>query len=185
MKTRLRWALCIPLALSACDKTPTDGQATANDVPAAEQASTADNLPPLDPTNIVSIASGSPDHTTLVKALKAANYVTAVASPGPFTVFAPTNAAFAKLPKGTLEGLLQPGKQEDLRNVLKYHVTTSMYPAAALTDGLVLAMANGAKTTVHAKDGKITIGDANVIATIPGSNGVVHVIDAVLLPPAS
>lgn len=149
---------------------------------AASQAQ-ADNLPPLEANNIVSIAVGSKDHTTLVTALKAADYVTSVANPGPFTVFAPTNAAFDKLPKGTVEGLLKPEKKEDLANILKYHVTTSVYPAERLKDGDTLSMANGAKAKITVKDGKISINDANVVTSIRGSNGVVHVIDAVLLPP--
>jgi uncharacterized surface protein with fasciclin (FAS1) repeats len=144
----------------------------------------ADDTPPLDPNNIVSIAMASKDHTTLVAALKAADYVTAIANPGPLTVFAPTNAAFDKLPPGTVEGLLKPEKQADLKNILEYHATTSVYMADGFKDGQVLAMANGAKATIHVVDGKITINDANIVASVRASNGVVHIIDAVLLPPA-
>jgi uncharacterized surface protein with fasciclin (FAS1) repeats len=147
-------------------------------------ATAASNLPPLDPTNIVSIASGSPDHTTLVAALKAADYVTSVAASGPLTVFAPTNAAFDALPAGTLDDLLKPENADALRNVLKYHVTTSTLTTASLADGQALGMANGAKTEIR-KDGEmLTINGARVVASIPASNGIVHVIDAVLLPPA-
>jgi uncharacterized surface protein with fasciclin (FAS1) repeats len=141
--------------------------------------------PPLDPNNIVSIASGSKDHTTLVAALKAADYVTSIANPGPLTVFAPTDAAFAKLPPGTVETLVKPENQAKLKEILKYHATTSTYDVKDLKDGQQLAMANGAKTTIKITDGKMTINDANVIATVKASNGIVHVIDAVLLPPAS
>ena len=80
----------------------------------------ASNIPPLHPNNIVSIAMGSKDHTTLVTAIKAADYVTSVAASGPLTVFAPTNAAFDKLPAGTVEGLLKPERADDLREILKY-----------------------------------------------------------------
>ena len=138
---------------------------------------------PLDPKNIVSIASGSKDHTTLVTALKAADYVRAVANPGPLTVFAPTNAAFDKLPPGTVDSLLKPDQVEQLRNVLKYHVTTSVYEAKDLKDGLKLGMANLKKVTIRNVDGKIQVNGANVIASIRGSNGAVHIIDEVLLPP--
>jgi uncharacterized surface protein with fasciclin (FAS1) repeats len=178
-----RWLLGALLVLPlACGKkadqaAPAPEQATA---PAAPVAST----PPLDPTNIVSIAIGSKDHTTLVAALKAADYVTAVANPGPLTVFAPTDAAFAKLPAGTVESLVKPENQDKLKDILKYHVTTSVYTADKLTDGMVLAMANGAKVTIHVKDGKVMINDATIIASVRASNGVVHVIDGVLLPPA-
>ena len=145
---------------------------------------TTPSQPPLDPNNIVSIATGSKDHKTLVAALQAADYVTAVANPGPLTVFAPTDAAFAKLPAGTVESLVKPENQAKLKEILKYHVTTSSYEANKLKDGDVLGMANGAKATIHVKDGKITINDATVVASVRASNGVVHVIDGVLLPPA-
>lgn len=140
--------------------------------------------PPLDPTNIVSIAAGSKDHTTLVAALKAANYVRSVANPGPLTVFAPTNAAFDKLPKGTVEGLVQPDRQADLREILKYHVAAAVYDEAALRamDGKQLAMANGKKVAIKVVDGKLRIDGATVIASIRASNGIVHVVDSVLLP---
>ena len=144
----------------------------------------ASNLPPLDATNIVSIASGSKDHTTLVAALKAADYVTAVAASGPLTVFAPTNAAFDALPAGTLDSLLLPENADKLREILKYHVTTSSLSAASLRDGQSLGMANGARATIARQGDALSINGARVVASIPASNGTVHVIDAVLLPPA-
>ena len=175
----------LALLVSGCDDPPAQPGTSA--APAARTAAAAEApkpvAVPLDPNNIVSIASNSKDHTTLVAALKAADYVDSVANAGPFTVFAPTNAAFDKLPKGTVEGLVKPDKQDELREILKYHVTVSMYQQKDLKDGMVLPMANGAKATIHVKDGKVTINEANVVATIQGSNGVVHVIDGVLLPP--
>lgn len=134
--------------------------------------------------DVVDTAAGSPDHTTLVTAVKAADLVVSLKNAGPFTVFAPTNAAFDKLPKGTVEGLLKPEKKDDLAKILQYHVTTSALPLKWLKDGEVLGMANGAKTTIHvSKDGKYKINDANIVASIPVSNGMIHVIDGVLLPP--
>ena len=171
------------LLLGACGKkSEQDSQAKA--APAAEPTRAEPAPPPLDPTNIVSIAVGSKDHTTLVAALKAADYVTSIANPGPLTVFAPTDAAFAKLPAGTVETLVKPENVDKLREILKYHVTTSSYTADKLTDGMDLGMANGGHATIHIKDGKLSINDANVIASVRGSNGVVHVIDAVLVQPA-
>lgn len=141
--------------------------------------------PPLDPNNIVSIAVASKDHTTLVAALKAADYVTSVANPGPLTVFAPTNAAFEKLPPGTVEDLVKPENQAKLKEIIKYHATTSVYEAKDLKDGMSLGMSNGAKVTIKvAPDGTITVNDAKILASIRASNGEVHVIDGVLLPPA-
>lgn len=139
-------------------------------------------LPPLDPNNIVSIALNSPDHTTLIAAVKAADYVAVVSNAGPLTVFAPTNAAFDKLPAGTVETLLKPENVDQLRNIIKYHATTSVYTADNIKDGQVMWMANGGKVTFHLKDGKFSVNDANVVASVRASNGIVHVIDSVLLP---
>jgi len=144
----------------------------------------ASNVPPLHENNIVSIAVGSKDHTTLVAALKAADYVTSVAASGPLTVFAPTNAAFDKLPEGTVENLVKPENVDTLREILKYHVTTSAIQPDWLKDGQLIWMANGGKTTAHLKDGKFTsINDAKIIAQIPAENGMLYIIDTVLLPP--
>ncbi len=132
--------------------------------------------------DIVKVAAGSPDHTTLVTAVKAADLVNALTNAGPFTVFAPTNAAFDKLPAGTVEGLLKPDKKDALSNILEYHVALAVFKPDMLEDGKVLSMASGGSVTIGNKDGKITVNGANVIATIPASNGIIHVIDAVLLP---
>ncbi|MEI6750123.1 MAG: fasciclin domain-containing protein [Bacteroidales bacterium] len=134
--------------------------------------------------DIVKVALGSADHTTLVAALKAAEYVDVLSNAGPFTVFAPTNAAFDKLPKGTVEGLVKPEKKADLRNILEYHVYVGKLDQTFFKDGQVLGMVNGGKVTMGVKDGKVTVNGANIIASVPCSNGIIHVIDAVLLPPA-
>jgi uncharacterized surface protein with fasciclin (FAS1) repeats len=133
--------------------------------------------------DVVDVAVGSKDHTTLVAAIKAADLVMSLKNAGPFTVFAPTNAAFDKLPKGTVEGLLKPERKFDLEKILQYHVTTSALQLKSFKDGELLGMASGGKTTIHVKDGKVTINGANILAAIPVSNGIVYVIDAVLLAP--
>lgn len=135
--------------------------------------------------DVVKVAVGSKEHTTLVTALKQAELVTSLSNAGPFTVFAPTNAAFDKVPKETLEALMTDEKKPDLQNILQYHVTTSSLRTEYFTDGQTLGMVNGDNITVSVKDGKITLnGTATIIATVPASNGIVHVIDGVLLPPA-
>ncbi len=135
--------------------------------------------------NVVQIAMGSKDHTTLVTAVKAAGLVDALSNAGPFTVFAPTNAAFDQLPKGTVDDLLKPEKKETLSNILEYHVSLGVYKAEQLQDGQSLGQVNGGNVTITKKDGKIMVnGTATIIASIPASNGIVHVVDAVLLPPA-
>jgi uncharacterized surface protein with fasciclin (FAS1) repeats len=178
---RLRLALvCAALVLvaGACGAPPQEETASAE----IEHRS---NIPPMAPDNIVSLAIASEDHTTLVAAIKAADYVTSVAASGPLTAFAPTNEAFAALPEGTVEGLLKPEAADDLREILKYHVTTSALDTSMLQDGQEIAMANGKKVTIGVQDGKYTINGANIVASVKASNGMLHVIDAVLLPPSS
>jgi uncharacterized surface protein with fasciclin (FAS1) repeats len=170
------------LLLSGCE--PRESGTPAAPAAGAAPAAPVAHLPPLDANNIVSIASNSPDHTTLVAALKAADYVMAVSNAGPLTVFAPTNAAFAALPAGTLDELLKPENVDQLREILKYHVTTSALATSTFKEGQLLGMTNGAKTTLHVDGDKVAINDAHVVGSIRASNGMVHVIDAVLLPPA-
>ncbi len=178
------WIVAATLASGACGKSKDDGTGQAKPAPTTE-IKRAEAMPHSnDPNNIVSIAVGSKDHTTLVAALKAADYVTAVGNPGPLTVFAPTDEAFKKLPAGTVENLVKPENVDQLKNILKYHVTTSVYEAAKLTDGLELGMANGGKAQIKVVDGVVTINGAKVVASVRASNGIVHVVDGVLLPPA-
>lgn len=133
--------------------------------------------------NVVQVAIGSKDHTTLVTAVKAAELVDALSNAGPFTVFAPTNAAFDKLPAGTVEGLLKPEKKSDLTDILQYHVSVGVFKEDMLQDGQTIGQVNGGNITISKKEGKLMLnGVANVIATVPASNGIVYVIDAVLLP---
>ncbi len=131
--------------------------------------------------DVVKVAIGSPDHTTLVKAVQAAELVDVLSNAGPFTVFAPTNAAFDQLPAGTVEGLLKPDKKNDLADILQYHVTLSALDVSSFTDGQSLSMVNGGTAKITVKDGKVSINDAQIIASIKASNGMVHVIDKVIL----
>jgi|SRR6185369_10960415 len=134
--------------------------------------------------NVVKVAISSKDHSTLVKAVQAADLVNALSNNGPFTVFAPTNAAFDALPKGTLDGLLKPEKKDVLADILQYHVFVGVLNLENLQDGQVLGMVNGGNATVHIKNGKYMINDANIVASVPASNGIVHVIDKVILQAA-
>lgn len=133
--------------------------------------------------DIVDNAAGSADHTTLVAAVKAAGLVETLKGAGPFTVFAPTNEAFNKLPAGTVDNLLKPEMKKDLTGVLTYHVVSGALKAADLKDGQVLKTVQGGDLTVSVKDGKVMINGATVsIADVISSNGVTHVVDGVLLP---
>jgi uncharacterized surface protein with fasciclin (FAS1) repeats len=151
------------------------------------QSETADE-PTADAT-IVDIAASNPDFSTLVTAVEAAGLTETLAGPGPFTVFAPTNDAFAKLPEGTVESLLEPANKDELTSILTYHVVPAEVMATDVEAGDVTTV-NGATFGVSTDDGVVISdgqgGTANVVQTdIDASNGVIHVIDAVLLPPSS
>ena len=133
--------------------------------------------------NVVKIAIGSKDHTTLVAAVQAADLVNALSNNGPFTVFAPTNAAFDALPAGTVDGLLKPEKKEALADILQFHVYVGVLNTDLFQDGQEFEMVSGGKATIHVKDGKFMINDANIVASVPASNGIVHVIDKVIFAP--
>lgn len=141
-------------------------------------------LPPMADDNILNIALNSPDHTTLVQAVQAADLTTAVAASGPLTVFAPTDDAFAKLPAGTVESLMEPESKSDLAAILKYHVAPAVYTTDDMSDGQELGMANMGKVRISVDaEGNVHVNDALIVSSIRGSNGIIHVIDAVLLPP--
>ena len=179
--------LCTIIILAGVIACNGSGTATEEKAPAAEvekggQERVNDNESEKD---IVKVAVSSKDHTTLVSALKQAELVTSLSNAGPFTVFAPTNAAFDKLPAGTVEGLMKDDKKADLQNILQYHVAVATYKAENMTDGQVIGQANGDNITISVKDGKVMVnGTANIVASIQATNGIIHVIDAVLLPPA-
>ena len=160
-----------------------------------EQTVTVGGAPMYPSKNIVQNAVNSKDHTTLVAAVKAAGLVDTLQSPGPFTVFAPTNDAFAKLPAGTVDTLLKPENKQTLTTVLTYHVVAGRMSAKDLTEKV---KANGGKATfktvaggeitIAEKNGKLSIWDAKggsaqiTIQNVNQSNGVIHVVDTVLLP---
>ena len=134
--------------------------------------------------NCLQIAIGSPDHKTLVAAVQAAQVENALVNVGPLTVFAPTDDAFAALPEGTVENLVKPENKETLADILKYHVTPGNLSTSILTKLPKLGQANNQYVQVEVVDGKPVIGGANIIASVKAGNGIVHVIDKVLLPPA-
>jgi uncharacterized surface protein with fasciclin (FAS1) repeats len=132
---------------------------------------------------IVEIAAGNPTFSTLVKAVQAAGLAETLSGKGPFTVFAPTNEAFAALPKGTLENLLKPENRELLRKVLTYHVVSGDLMSRNLRSGQV-ATVEGSSVAVQVQNQKVRVNNANVVkADVDAKNGVIHVIDTVLLPP--
>ena len=172
MKKYLQYSiLALGICISSCNN-----EKKADNTGAGIDAPVATVQDDVSQKDVVKVAMGSPDHTTLVAAVKQADLVTSLSNAGPFTVFAPTNAAFDKLPAGTVDGLMKDDKKADLQDILKTDY---------LTDGMNIGMVNGGNITVSIKDGKIMLnGTATIIASVPASNGIVHVIDAVLVPPA-
>jgi uncharacterized surface protein with fasciclin (FAS1) repeats len=177
------------LLLAACGGDD-DGNAAA-DTMAAETTTTtampAETTAPAATGTIVDVASSTEGFSTLVSAVKAAGLADTLSGPGPFTVFAPTDDAFAALPAGTLDSLLQPENKDQLASILTYHVVPAEVMAKDVKAGPVKTV-NGAEFTVSVDGGKVVITDAkgnraNVVKTdVTASNGVIHVIDAVLLP---
>jgi uncharacterized surface protein with fasciclin (FAS1) repeats len=212
--TLLALALTSALALSACSKADNAADAVATDAPAAtaepmasdataapaEMAATTENpmvggAAMFADKDIIDNAVNSKDHTTLVAAVKAAGLVDTLKGPGPFTVFAPTNAAFDALPAGTVDGLLKPEKKADLAKVLTYHVVAGKLDATALQEQIEagggkaeLKTVQGEKLTASMMDGKVMLTDTKgnsamvTTADVMQSNGVIHVIDKVLMP---
>jgi uncharacterized surface protein with fasciclin (FAS1) repeats len=174
--------LVLALGLSNCTNIGPDQSSATSQSSAPSTAGQSAVQDDVSQKDVVKIAVSSVDHTTLVAAVKAASLVDVLSNAGPFTVFAPTNAAFEKLPPGTVSDLLKPEKKEVLQDILQYHVAVAVYKTDMLRDGQVLSMANGGNVSIGVKDGKTTVNGVNIIASIPASNGIVHVIDGVLLP---
>lgn len=184
-KYKIIVAAAIIMLSASCNNAAENTTASATTEPAATAGGQEAVQDDVSAKDVVKIAVGSKDHTTLVAALKQAELVTSLANAGPFTVFAPTNDAFGKLPAGTVDGLMKDDKKADLQNVLQYHVTVSAIKAESFTDGQTLGMVNGDNVTVTVKDGKVTLnGNVHIIASVQASNGMVHIVDGVLLPPA-
>jgi uncharacterized surface protein with fasciclin (FAS1) repeats len=149
--------------------------AIAEDAPAVKAAN--------EKKDIVDTAVAAGQFKTLASALKAADLIDALKGAGPFTVFAPTDEAFAKLPKGTVEDLLKPENKEKLVSILKYHVVAAKAMAKDVAGMSTAKTLNGKELALKVTDGKVMVGNATVVkADIEASNGVIHVIDAVLLP---
>lgn len=167
--------------LAACgdDESSTTTEAVTTEAPSTEAPSTE---APAEVGDIVAVASGAGSFSTLVAAVQAAGLVETLQGEGPFTVFAPTDDAFAALPAGVLDKLLLPENQDVLVKILTYHVVAGKVMAADVTAGDVATVEG--QTIALATDGGVTVNGANVVtADVEASNGVIHVIDAVILPP--
>ena len=174
-------ALAGTLVLAACGDDENDAADTTA-AAATTDAAAETTMAAEEPGDIVEVASSTEGFSTLVAAVQAAGLVETLQGPGPFTVFAPTDEAFAALPEGVLDALLLPENQDVLTQILTYHVLAGEVLAADVTAGEVETV-QGDPITITT-DGGVMVNDANVVATdVMASNGVIHVIDAVLLPP--
>ncbi len=181
-KMSLGAIILLSLAVS-CNSDESNKSSTA-ETPAVQTAPAAEIKDDVSQKDVVQVALGSKDHTTLVAALKQAELVDVLKKSGPFTVFAPTNAAFDKLPKGTVEDLMKPENKDKLADILQYHVSVGIYKQDMLQDGQSLGQVNSQNIRITKSGDKIKVnGTANVVAVIPASNGLIYVIDEVLLPP--
>ncbi|MGA1260868.1 MAG: fasciclin domain-containing protein [Ilumatobacteraceae bacterium] len=168
------------LVLAACGS---DDEATEDTVAeVTEDTMTEETMAPAEAGDIVAVASGNPDFSTLVAAIQAAGLVETLQGAGPFTVFAPTNAAFEALPAGLLEKLLLPENVAVLTAILTYHVVPGKVMSADVTAGDVASVEGS--TIALTTDGGVKVNGANVVAVdVAASNGVIHVIDQVIVPP--
>ncbi len=182
----LYFLICFVLAaflFTSCGNNKGNKQEDANTTRPEMKGGQASVVDDLSARNIVQIAAASEDHSTLVAAVQAAGMVDVLANPGPLTVFAPTNAAFDKLPAGTVEDLLKPENKKTLMRIITFHAAPGTYDLKDLKDGETIGQATGDNVTIEVKEEVILVNGAKILGTVKASNGIVHVIDAVLLPP--
>ena len=179
IKTLLLASLFIAIGCKQNEQTSSEPASESTEVQSGGQENIVDET---SVPNIVQTAVGSKDHTTLVAAVKAAGLVTSLSNAGPFTVFAPTNAAFDKLPAGTVDGLLKPEKKSDLENILGYHTYVGTLKIEYMNDGQEFDMVYGGKVKITKKNDKTYVNGSEIVATIETGNGIIHVIGDVLLP---
>ena len=167
------------LGLSSCGDQKSDSSAEGNKFENLHgQAGVVDED---SKANILQIAIASPDHTTLVAGVQAAQLENVLANPGPLTVFAPTNAGFDKLPEGALDDLLKPENKNKLAKIITSHAAPGTFYVDKLADGMKLYMATGQYLDVEVKDGHTYVNGVKILGSVDASNGVVHVIDEVFL----
>ena len=183
-KRYLLMLLCLPVlafGLAACGSDDDDSGGTGDSTAMEQPSDTGESM--NEGMNIVETAQSTPELSTLVDAVVAAGLDETLSGEGPYTVFAPTDEAFAALPPAELKRLLKPANKDELAAILTHHVVEGDVKAADLSDGQMVDTVNGDQLEVSVDGDKVMIGDANVaVADVATSNGTVHVIDAVLLP---
>ena len=181
--TSLLWILalscCLFFACSPKEENVNSEEAGTTVINTHSQAGVEDNE---SANNILNVAISSPDHTTLVAAVQAAEIEHVLVNAGPLTVFAPVNTAFEALPEGTVEDLLKPENKAALAKILTRHAAPGTYKTMYLKDGMTLYMATGDYLPVKVENDEYFVGGSKILATVECSNGLVHVVDKVILP---
>jgi uncharacterized surface protein with fasciclin (FAS1) repeats len=185
MKSVLKFSLLCMVVFSMMASCKTDSQSTnpSSGIDTSKLKGQSGVVDEESEKNILQIAIGSADHSTLVAGVQAAGLENVLTNAGPLTVFAPNNAAFDKLPEGTLDNLLKPENKETLKNIITFHAAPGSYTGNNIKGVMGIGQATGDKVKVETKDGVTYVNGAKVLGTVKASNGYVHVIDAVLLPP--
>lgn len=183
MKKSLLMVAIASLAIISCTKSEnnadTSSATTTESASGGQEAVVDEDSAPT----IVKLAVGNKDLSTLVTAVQAAELTTSLSNAGPFTVFAPVNEAFDKLPAGTVDDLLKPENKGKLSDILGHHTYVGVIKTEQMTDGQNLGMVDGKNITIKMVNGKPTVnGTVNIIASVPAANGMVHVVDGVILP---
>lgn len=173
--------LLAAVLLAACAPSDQGGAAGGDTFTAASNKGQAYVQDSRSRPNILGIALGSPDHTTLVAAVQAAELENVLVNAGPLTVFAPTNAAFDGLPAGTVEDLLKPANKSKLAKIVTSHAAPGKYPMEQLKDGMQLYMATGHHVTVEVREDGTYVNGARILGSVEATNGVVHVVGEVFL----
>ncbi|MBT8258725.1 MAG: fasciclin domain-containing protein [Bacteroidia bacterium] len=186
MKTNLKWiiGLFVLILFMGC-KNEADTQNQSNEAPTeqkTEKSGQAFIKDDVGKPNVLQIAIGSKDHSTLVAAVQAAELENALVNAGPLMVFAPVNAAFDALPEGTVDNLLKPENKDQLAHILKHHVTPGNYSKDFLKKFKKLGQASNGYVPVEVKGDDVFVGGAKILASVPAGNGIVHVVDKVILP---
>ncbi len=181
----MAFASLVLLLASSCGTPPaSEASGQANESTSEKTSGQAFVEDDVSNPNILQIAVKSADHSTLVAAVQAADLENALVNAGPLMVFAPVNDAFAALPEGTVENLLKPENKDALANILKFHVTPGNYDKEFLKKFKKLGQANDQSVPVEVKGDEVYVGGAKILATVKASNGIIHVVDAVMLPPS-
>lgn len=180
MKNPIILLSIVAFATTSCTQSAPNTETLTAEASVKGQSSVKDEF---SEANILQVAIGSKDHSTLVAGVQAASLQDVLSNAGPLTVFAPNNDAFAKLPDGTLDNLLKPENKETLARIIKFHASPGTFTQENMRDGQQMYMATGHYVKVTKDESGISVDGARILGSVKASNGIVHIVDAVMLPP--